>query len=737
MFERRLRIVLTLPLVCLLAVVVRLYQIQLLRGEEYLQKADDALVSPRRYLPALRGAIKDRYGRVLVSDEPATDVTVHYGALSMSEPYLLLLADRIRKQEPQWRSSGDAAMLEEARRRIGDMWLALARVSGRSLRELRDRRDSVYASVENLRRYLWSARRARGFDDPIERFRLREEESFHPIVRDISAEARTRIELELCRWPFVRIEPSVRRVCHPGARPLCHILGRMGPVSAEQIEADGASGDPLAGYRADDDAGLSGIERVAEPMLRGRRGFEERYLDGHVKDRMSPRDGIDVQLSIDLDLQARIEELLADVVSQHEASTGASCLVIGVRSREVLAAVSVPTYDPRTLREDYRALRDDARNQPLRFRAVQNSYQPGSILKPAALLAGFANDLVDPGQRVFCGGALIPGADRWHCWTHWRSLPGHGELNAEEALQHSCNIYYYTLGQKLGAGLLTDFYRELILGSTDAARTDSIRGTQLIEESGGLIPTRQWLQEHRHRNFNDADGRNYAIGQGEIQITPLQAANAFATLAAGEFREPTFIANDGRPRPARRFPTVSQEAWRLMRRGLYRCVNEEGGTAFKYAHMSELEICGKTGSAECVPRIIERRYTFQIPTAGELAPVMRSIEAPTIESARERLELPAGTPCVARAITRRWPPGDFIKAEDAGPDSLPKEKVPTHAWFAGFAPYREPKIALAVVIEYGGGGGATAGPAAKAVFQALLASPRGYLERGALASVNE
>lgn len=734
MFERRLRIILALPVVCLVAVILRLAQLQLLHGEDYEQRAETALISPRQFLPPLRGAIKDRHGQVLVSDEPAMDVTVHYGALAMSDPYLLLLANRIRKTEAAWNAATPAEAFDEARRRIGEMWVTLERLSGRSLKELRDRRDAVFTSVERLREYLLAARREKGIDGPTDKLRLREEEMFHPILRDISPEARTRIELELTRWPFVRIEPSVRRVWHDGSRPMCHILGQIGPISPERIANDPGRDDPLTAYRADDDAGTSGIERVGEPMLRGQRGFEERHLNGEVLTRQSPKDGLDVQLTIDLALQSRIETILSEVVAQHSASTGASAVLLDVESREILAAVSVPTYDRAMLREDYRRLRDDSKTQPLRFRAVQDRYQPGSILKPVALLAGFANDLVNAETRVNCTGALIPGAVKWHCWTHWRGLPGHGDMVAEEALQHSCNVYFYTLGQRVGAQRLTEFFRDFILGPAERLQPLEERGTQLVEESRGLIPMKEWLKEHRNRSFSEADGRNYAIGQGEIQITPLQAANMFATLAAGVYRDPTLIANDGRPRPPVAFPKVSQQAWDVMRKGLYRCVNEEGGTAFKYSHMDAVQICGKTGSAECVPRVIERRYSFDVPV-GDGKTETRSIEAPTIEAAREWLGISSNVKCIRRDITKRWPEPESAQAESAGPDGA-GAKIPTHAWFAGFAPYHHPRVAIAVVIEYGGGGGSTAGPAAKSIFEAILDSPRGYLTTERMTGAN-
>ena len=234
------------------------------------------------------------------------------------------------------------------------------------------------------------------------------------------------------------------------------------------------------------------------------------------------------------------------------------------------------------------------------------------------------------------------------------------------------------------------------------------------------------MKEQRHRGFRQADGRNYAIGQGEMSITPLQAANLFATLAEGRYRAPTVIANDCRDRPPVEFKGVSADAWRLMRRGLYRCVNEEGGTAYKYARLDSLEICGKTGSAECVPRVVEQRFTFQTNQGAGTSET--SIVAPTIEAACEMLGLPYGTPCVKSESIKRYPPTVADNGEGG--------KVPTHAWFAGFVPYKNPKIALAVIVEYGGGGGHTAGPVAQAIFQALQESPQGYLPsaRGRLVS---
>ncbi len=715
MFERRLKIILLVPAVCGAVMVARLFQLQIVRGAAYERLAGESLVSPRRFLPPLRGRLLDQFGRVLVSDEPATDVTVHYGALNLDEAYLQRLANNLRRRGGRWRTASAAELEADVKRRIAKMWITLADASGTPMRDLRRRRDVICNSVERLRRHIWNARQGQGFEQAIDELRLREETIFHAVLRDITPEVRAQIEVAVSDSPFIRIEPSVRRVWSDGTEPLCHVLGSLGQVTAERIRNDPrrAEGDAdamLGCYRAGDEAGVSGVEFLGEVMLRGRRGFEQRDLDGGLTARQPPVDGLDVQLTVDLDLQRHIAEILAEAVAQHPPSTGAACVVLDVQTREILALLSVPTFDRTRYVKDYASLRDDAARRPLLFRAVAEEYMPGSIVKPVALLAGFSHRLVDPARQSFCDGSFVPGSARWHCWTYWKQMAGHGYIAAEDAIKHSCNVYFYGLGQRIGAGRLTRFYDTFLRGAGLAADTGP--GTGLIEARSGIIPTAEWIARNRaFARHRPADGRNYAIGQGEMQITPLQAANMFATLAAGRYRAPTIIANDGRHRPALEIAGLSAEAWRIARRGLDRCVNEIGGTAYKHARLDDLEICGKTGSAQCVSRVVETRYTFTDDDGGT-----QTMVAPTVEGARESLGLGADARPIRREVVRRWPPVREGKTTPA-----------THAWFAGFAPYDRPKIALAVVVEHGGGGGSTAGPVGRAVFQALLHSPHGYL----------
>jgi len=717
MFERRLKILLIAPALCAIVILGRLFQLQVVQGRNYVRKVDAALTGPMRYLPALRGRILDRFGRVLAADEPTHDVSVHFGVVSGNEEYRKKLAARLRAQEPALaqlapgESSEDVhrRIMDEVDRRIRVMWWTLEKASGTPMSDLVKQQDAICATVDRLRLHVWNTRRERGIDQPFESVRLKEQEMFHVILRDVAPDVRTRLEVELSNEPFIRIEPSVRRMWRPEAQPFCHLIGSLGQVTPDMIDTDPFADDPLGAYRPGDTAGITGVERLAETQLRGKRGQQECSLDGEVLLYRAPIDGADVRLTLDLDLQRQVTEVLMRTQVDHPNSTGASCAVIDIHRREVLAMVSVPTFTRADYREHYKELRDNVVYQPLVYKPIQREYPPGSTIKPVTLLAGLAARQITADTTTFCDGSLVPGSKNWHCWTYWKGQSGHGTVSAETALQHSCNIYFYKLGAKLGATVLTDFFRDFCRGPERTFTHH--QSTGLFGELHGIIPTADWIKRQMNRTYSPSDARNYSIGQGEVQLTPLQVANMFATLGAGVYRDPTVLMDDGDSRPLQHFRSLTQHDWAIVRNGLHRCVNEQGGTAFSFARMDDLQVSGKTGSSQCVPRVTQRRFTFQLPDGEKL-----TIDAPTRENARELLGLPESVPCISHFAIASWPPKD--------PDT---KDYPTHAWFAGFAPSDHPRIAVSVLIEHGGAGGRSAGPTAKAVFEAVKTSPRGYL----------
>jgi len=712
MFERRLVILLWCAVLCAAGLIARLFQLQILQANDFKSMSESALERPPETLYPLRGRILDRNGVVLVSDEPAYDVTVHYGILSMDPDYLHVLARRARR-EPALRDvpSTQAARRsrELVRERLAAMWVQLSRASGVPTAELRARRDDICRRVEALRSYLWRARASRGFEESPEDVRLAEDQMRHAVLRDVSPAVRAAIELQVADPALLRIEPSVRREARD-VEPVCHLIGRLGEVSARQMELDPARDDERRRYLPGEMVGVSGVERAAESILRGERGMRQKDLDGHVLQQSDARDGQDIRLTIDIDLQRKIAEILKQTVAAHPPSTGAACVVIDVRTREVLALVSVPEFGPHVYGEHYNEWRDDTRYRPLLFRAVAEEYPPGSILKPAALLAGLSSGLINPSTVVECRGRLFENVDAWFCWTQWRDLPPHGPVTAVDAIQHSCNIYFYTLGQRVGAARLTDFYRAILRGPVDAAA-----GLDLVEERRGFIPTEEELKARRGSGFQVTDARNYALGQGEIQITPLQAANLFATLARGKYREPTLIRDDGLSRPESALPGVRASDFAVVREGLYRCVNQPGGTAYEGARMEDMVVCGKTGSAQAVPRVSEWKFTFASRDGR-----IEELVAPTREAAEARLDSAQTWELQSRRVANRWPPAESGRGKDR-----------THAWFAGFAPREDPRLALALVIEYGGSGGKVAAPVGRRIFELLMDSPAGYLPRDA------
>jgi penicillin-binding protein 2 len=702
MFERRLWVLFGVFALVSVTLIGRLFQLQIVHGADYRAEADRVMLRAPRLLPFVRGRILDRNGVALARDEPALDVTVHYGVLSDAENYLSALARDVGR-EAAWRGHSREAVTIEVRRRIDEMWSQLSSTAGVPMSELQRRREAIRARVEALRHHIWKARKGGPLESTLDGVRLAEQNQFHPIIRDVSPEARTRIELSQTQRPFVRLESSVRR-SYEAPPAMMHLVGRMGQVSTEDIEHDPRADDNLARYRPGDLHGVRGLEALAESELRGRRGAETLDLDDQAVDRILPRDGRDVRITIDLEIQQRAYAVLEKAVAEsvpEDVRCGAACAIIDLPSREVVALVSYPSYSATDFDERYTTLRDDTRLRPLWPRAAAFEYPPGSVIKPACLIAGLSSGVWSASRVVDCEGRLFRDVDAWRCGI-WFLGGVHGPQGAVEAIQHSCNIYFYKIGAALGPRRLTLAYQRLLYGPADGNGAPAWTGTGLIEERNGLIPTPQRIG----RAFTRADARNYAIGQGELQITPLQAATLMSTIACGDFLSPALVAPRA-PRMPQPLPDVTAETWRIVREGMYRCVNERGGTAEKEGRSDLITICGKTGSAQSVRRVTKRKYTF--PTEhGD-----RSVIAPTVEAARDWLDLPHDAKPGTSQAVEFWP----RKTED-GADP------PTHAWFAGYAPRDHPKYAIAVVVEYGGGGGGVAAPAAREILESLLVPDR-------------
>ncbi len=682
MFERRLKQLAFLFVVVLAVISLRLVDLQVIHADDYREQAQSALLRPAKTLEPIRGRILDRFGTPLAADEPSWQISVDYSVLSG----VALEKGRVS------RDSVDA------------LWPMLADFSGEDVLELHERADRIVKRIT-----LWREKISayHGYD-----ITLREERQPHPLVTGLDDQQQIDARLRFASFPFVEIEHGVHR--HYASHPAFpHILGRVGAVSAEHLDDDPFSADDFKRYLPTDSIGIMGVEHLAEASLRGSRGVIQHDRRRKTTRHLEPSHGQDAAITIRCDLQTAMYELLERRVPELLPNdwTGASAVVVDVETREILSLVSFPGYDANRFNRDYSALRDDMRHTPLRFRAVANGYEPGSIMKPMTCLAGLDSGRIGVNSLIDCDGYF----DRerfensFRCWkiSGTSRRMAHGGINAAEAITGSCNVFMYELGNRLGVGTLTNYYEMAGLGKPT--------GTGLREERWGINPTPSWLNSERNMRVTPGIAWNLAIGQGQVIVTPVQAANLMAVYASGVRRELTLIAGDD-GRPIYELPGTAAE-WQAVRDGIFGVTNSPDGTAYKRAHWTNdrYALCGKTGSATTRPAPISYKIKY---TDAMNVEHVRIFPAKIRKNAIKRL--------VREVPDAAFDPDKDVSVHEVfpAPTDDPDDRH-AHAWFAGYLQRitsrgrqirgETPKIAFAVLVEYGGSGGQVAGPVAKDV----------------------
>ncbi len=706
-------------------IVVRLIDIQVVRAAEFEALADRMLTRPTVYLSAPRGSILDRDGRPLVEDTPSADIAVHYAVIrayvaaegrpateyaalpAETRDYLRAIARQQRRDETAPPDLDVAAHRDWLATAFADTWGLLAELTGTPPAVLLERAERIDRRVQSLKRHI-TAR------NPTVRA-IREEHELHPLVRHADEQQALRVRLELGDQPWIRVQPGSQRM-NRADETLTHLLGRLGSASAERIEQDPLREDDLRGLRARDLCGISGIERVCDLELRGTRGRIVYSLDPRdgPSEQLPASPGHDIRLTIDSDLQRAAYDIVAEGVQAHDHPCGGAAVVLDANTREVLALVSYPSYPAADYREHYRDLLADVPAEPLRFRAVQNRYPPGSTCKVISLYGALADGVLTEHSEVICDGPFNPRTpNAFRCWMFNTYGQSHGPRDATTAIRDSCNPYFYTAGDRLGPARLTEWFRTFGLGRT--------QGTGLIEESAGLVPDDDWMRRNRRSapRLGPADAWNFSIGQGEIGATPLQAANVAATMATGHW-EPVrlLLSASGGPRPSASDAaprTFDANTLRPIRAGMHAVVNGNGTAKVARLTTPGYEMCGKTGSAQTSPRTLSNRWTVEWPDGTRqerIHPVHVGREAVLAEFDEPRPKI------VGRHAYERFPtPG----AEGG---------LPAHAWFIGYtqskstpegAAARGRCYAIAVCIEFGDSGGQKAGPVARDIADYLLA----------------
>ncbi len=740
MFQRRL-VLLSIALIAgLLLLFAQVWRLAVVEHDTRLERAIGR-VKQREFLPSTRGAIVDRKGRVLVEDAPSYDVALHWDALSGEWPRQRATAALV--DEAGGRRAWARLPLAERTRRIDalvpvwnavwhEVLAALTAVGGMPA----DARDHDIAAITARVEAIQQQKDARDLARRIELYgedgkgafrseRVAERSQFHPILRGVddatafafgkladrapgavtvqdSVVRRRSYETASVDLPCDGLPIGMRRE-QPSTITVRGVASRILGVVRTQALAederrrpllsvrDGETIVDLGGYDVGPDVvGLTGIERAQDDTLRGTRGLLRTPVAGPAI-REEPVPGGRVELTLDAALQARVEAILdpafgLSIVQGFHAGpdqplgTKLACavVVLDVDTGDVLAMASWPELDDDALL----SARERAVLHPWMDRAMGAAFEPGSVMKPVVLACAAADDVATPATVIDCTGHFFPGVhDHARCWIYRpQNTPNHhGPLAPGEAIARSCNIFFYTLADRLGARRLMGGLDRWGFGRTLDVGLDYDR----MRDEGAPVRMGEVTGSIRQRDLATIEATkdrqtviSLGIGQGDMRVTPLQVANAYAAIArGGVYVQPSVVR--GRPR-SRVDLGVPDAMLAAMRDGLRRSVDEEYGTLHHVGgrdarapifDMPGIRVWGKSGTAETSPVVLKNAD---------------------------------GTK-------------DVVTSRD-------------HSWTAGFAGAHadgRPRVAVCAFVDHGGGGGKTAGPIAAAAIRAC--ADEGYL----------
>ncbi|MBN1508875.1 MAG: hypothetical protein JW955_18655 [Sedimentisphaerales bacterium] len=655
MYDKRVKIFIAISLAMLLMWVVRLAQMQL-APDSNLQNEIVELKRQRgssRQLKTVRGRILDRNGHALATDAPRFQVCIGY-------PLCSFLDDRVveaRRLQAAERDPNPAQVdfyneVEAKRNQIMDVVVPGCVKLGMSEREVLDQIKAIndymwnqrafqawrrgnpdtsliekYGSIVSVRLSEAMADFERRVPDARQRLRriaavddLREMQKLMPLLELKTDDDIFAAQIEFMDINDIKILPTGYRQ-YPYGSVASQTIGWVG-VATQERDIKLFEDDRLASYLDGDLCGREdGVEYVCEAILRGRRGELVYDIDRELVRQNEPDYGDDVVLTLDVALQKSIEEDLASPqINPLYHGAGMAAVVIEAGSGDILALASLPTYDLNTARYRYGdILRDD--NEPAINRAINKQYLPGSSVKPIILIAAMETGKVTSDEVIPCPGRPAPAG--WpNCWIFRGSGIGHSDEwtnTARNALKGSCNIYFSRLADRLDPLVLQQWLflfgygRPLPLACPVPLPAD--QPIRELRQAPGQISARPVPLGKRIESFDDippmnqSDKRLFGIGHGNLWATPLQVANAFATIArAGLHKPPRLFLQ---PAPSASGPTslaadlnISRHALDIVYDGMSAVVNERKGTAYdafapaKLSARFGVHIYGKTGSTE-------------------------------------------------------------------------------------------------------------------------------------------
>ncbi|MBI2411059.1 MAG: penicillin-binding protein 2 [Candidatus Kerfeldbacteria bacterium] len=588
----RIRFLLWIIALCISIIIARVFFLQIVFGSDYRRTAEGNRIQTH-VVKALRGVIYDAKGELLVKNIPNFSLTINAQQ-----------ALNIKK---------------EAREQLAN---TLAHIAQLSPADIVNAFDQAKRSGQNVV--------------------LKDHIPYTDALQDMIA---------IQQLPAISVEPFYSRQ-YLGGEPYAHLLGYTAKISETEY-----ANLKDNGYLLTDEIGKSGVEKSYEQALRGKDGEQDIEVDFRgaqqsVVADVAPQSGDAVYLSIEPTLQRLLYEKIKTAVDEQHLP-GGSAVAIDPRDGRVLALVSYPSYDNNTFaqgisQDAYDALQNDERH-PLFHRSIAGQYPSGSTFKPIVAAAGLEEGVVTPQTTIVSTGGLQIDIYRFPDWKPG----GHGVTDLNKAMAESVNTYFYLLGggdNKTSTGLgverITAYARRFGLGEQV--------GIDVPGEASGFLPTKQWKEEFKNEQWYIGDTYHYAIGQGDLLVTPLQVATYTAIIA-------------------------------------------NGGT-FYQPHVVEKLVSEADGSTRIIDPIISDPQVVSKPTIEAVRLAMREDVLSPTGSGRTLQSLPVSSA------------GKTGTAQTYGDE-------PTHSWFTVFAPYETPEIALTVLVEKAGHGYGAAVPIAREVLQ--------------------
>ncbi len=495
------------------------------------------------------------------------------------------------------------------------------------------------------------------------------------VAERLSWEDFSKVALNAPALPGVVPEVGLSRQ-YPLDQDFAHVVGYVGPVSEKDLEAL-ESPDPLLKIPKFQ-IGKIGVEKWMEDTLRGSAGTKRIEVNsaGRVMRELERQDG-----QPGADIRLTIDADVQNFAQARLGNESAAAVVMDVTNRDIICIASAPSFDPNLFvrgisHDDYNLLTEND-HRPLANKSVSGAYPPGSTFKMVTALAALEAGVITAETRISCPGYIEFGGRRFHCWKR----AGHGTVNLSRSLTESCDVYYYEIAQKVGIDKIAEMGRKLGLGQRLDLPMSAI--------TEGSMPDKAWKQERHKAEWRIGDTINASIGQGYVLTSPLQLAVMTARIASGRAVQPRLVRmiNDQEvPVPDAAPLGLTPDMLLAVQKGMNDVVNSERGTA-KSSRIVDatMTLAGKTGTSQ----------VRNISTAERASGVISNDDLP-------------------------WNRRD-------------------HALFVGFAPYENPRYAVSVVVEHGGGGSTAAAPIARDIIlramsdglpslDAYPASQRGRIE---------